>query len=128
MRLVLVAVGGVVAIGLMWVALSIAGRGLPPGVLRDAATFVPMAARAARTLLRDPRVPTRAKIAVALAVVYVICPIDLIPEFVPIVGPLDDLVVVALALRYAARRTPREALLDAWPGDPNLLGRLVPAP
>lgn len=126
MRLILLAVGSLAAICVMWAALAVAGRRLPPGVLRDAATFVPMAARAARTLLRDPRVPRRAKVAIALAVVYVICPIDLIPEFVPVVGPLDDLVVVALALRYAARRVPLEALLDAWPGDRRLLGRLVP--
>jgi uncharacterized membrane protein YkvA (DUF1232 family) len=46
-----------------------------------------------------------------------------------VIGPLDDVVVVALALRYAARQVPRELLLDAWPGDPRLLERLLgPAP
>jgi len=52
-------------------------------------------------------------------------PIDLIPEFLPIIGPLDDVVVVALALRYAARQVPREVLFEAWPEDPSLLARLI---
>ena len=54
-------------------------------------------------------------------------PVDLLPEFLPIIGPLDDVVVVALALRYAARRVPRE-VLEAWPGDPRLLERLLGTP
>jgi uncharacterized membrane protein YkvA (DUF1232 family) len=52
-------------------------------------------------------------------------PIDLIPEFLPVIGPLDDIVVVALALRYTTRQAPREALLAAWPGEPRLLERLL---
>jgi uncharacterized membrane protein YkvA (DUF1232 family) len=55
-------------------------------------------------------------------------PIDLVPEFLPVVGPLDDVVVVALALRYAARQTPRDVLVEAWPGDPGVLDRLLGAP
>jgi hypothetical protein len=42
-----------------------------------------------------------------------------------VIGPLDDVVVVALALRFAARRVPREVLLEAWPGEPRLLERLL---
>ena len=56
---------------------------------------------------------------------WVASPIDLIPEFLPVIGPLDDVVVVALALRYAARAVPREVLLEAWPGNPRLLARLL---
>jgi uncharacterized membrane protein YkvA (DUF1232 family) len=64
-----------------------------------------------------------------LAGLWLASPIDLLPEFLPVIGPLDDVVVVALALRYAARQVPRELLLDAWPGDPRLLERLLgPAP
>ena len=79
----------------------------------------------ARRLRRDPRVPRRAKLAVALAGLWVLSPIDLIPEFLPVIGPLDDVVVVALALRYAARRVPRDVLFEAWPGSPELLERLL---
>jgi hypothetical protein len=54
-----------------------------------------------------------------------LAPIDLIPEFIPVIGPLDDIVVVALALRYAGRQVPRGVLLAAWPGEPRLLERLL---
>jgi uncharacterized membrane protein YkvA (DUF1232 family) len=60
---------------------------------------------------------------------WVLSPIDLFPEFLPVIGPLDDVVVVALALRYAGRSVPRDVLLEAWPGDPSLINRLLgPAP
>ncbi len=58
---------------------------------------------------------------------WVLSPIDLIPEFLPVIGPLDDIVVVALALRYAARRIPPQALIDAWPAERRILERLAPA-
>jgi hypothetical protein len=73
-------------------------------------------------------VPFKAKTAVVLAGLCVLSPIDLLPEFLPVIGPLDDVVVVALALRYAARRVPREVLLEAWPGEPRLLERLLGTP
>jgi uncharacterized membrane protein YkvA (DUF1232 family) len=56
---------------------------------------------------------------------WVISPIDPVPEFVPVIGALDDVVVLALALRYAARQVPRAVLLEAWPGDPTMLTRLL---
>jgi uncharacterized membrane protein YkvA (DUF1232 family) len=80
-----------------------------------------------RRLRKDPRVPRGAKFAVAFAGLWVISPIDLIPEFLPVIGPLDDVVVVALALRYAARRVPRDVIFEAWPAEPRLLERLLPA-
>jgi uncharacterized membrane protein YkvA (DUF1232 family) len=78
-----------------------------------------------RRLRRDPRVPRRAKVAVVLAGLWLLSPIDLLPEFLPVIGPLDDVLVVALALRYAARRVPRDVLEEAWPGDPRVLDRLL---
>ena len=71
--------------------------------------------------------PKRVKFVVAFAGLWVLSPIDLIPEFLPIIGPLDDIVVVALALRYAAKRIPPEALIDAWPAERRILERLAPA-
>jgi uncharacterized membrane protein YkvA (DUF1232 family) len=65
------------------------------------------------------------RIVVLFALVWTLSPVDLIPEFVPIIGPLDDVVVIALALRYAAKRTPSEVLYEAWPAEPRLLARLV---
>nr|WP_239542714.1 DUF1232 domain-containing protein [Micromonospora terminaliae] len=104
-------------------------RRLPPGILRDLAAFIPDCLTTVRRLRRDPRVPRRAKAAIVFAGLWLASPIDLIPEFLPVIGPLDDIVVVALALRYAGRQVPRQVLLDAWPGEPRLLLRLLgPAP
>jgi uncharacterized membrane protein YkvA (DUF1232 family) len=121
-------VGIGIALGLMvasWAALIGLARMLPPGPLKELARFIPDCVTTVRRLRRDARVPRRAKLAVGFAGLWLLSPIDLIPEFLPVIGPLDDVVVVALALRYAARRVPRAVLLEAWPGDPRLLERLL---
>jgi len=103
----------------------VAARRLPPGPLRELARFIPDCVTTVRRLRGDARVPRRARVAVVLAGLWLASPIDLLPEFLPVIGPLDDVVVVALALRYAARQVPRQVLVDAWPGDPRLLERLL---
>jgi uncharacterized membrane protein YkvA (DUF1232 family) len=108
-----------------WAVLIALARHLPDGIAKDLARFLPDCVTTARRLRRHPDVPRRAKVAVAIAALWVLSPIDLIPEFLPVIGPLDDVVVVALALRYAARSVPRELLLDAWPGNPALMNRLL---
>ncbi|WP_241996094.1 YkvA family protein [Kribbella antiqua] len=101
---------------------------LPDGLLKQVAEFLPSCVTAARTLRKHPDVPRRAKVALLIAVVWVLSPIDLLPEFLPVIGPLDDVVAVILLLRYAARSIPRETLLGAWPTDPRLLERLLGSP
>jgi uncharacterized membrane protein YkvA (DUF1232 family) len=108
-----------------WALLLVLARRLPPGILRDLAAFIPDCVTTVRRLRKDPRVPRRARIAIVIAGIWVASPIDLIPEFIPVIGPLDDIVVVALALRYAGRQVPREVLMAAWPGEPRLLERLL---
>ena len=122
LRAVLVAVALMVT---TWALLVVLARRLPPGLLRDLASFVPDCVTTIRRLHGDPRVPRRAKVMVALAGLWLLSPIDLLPEFLPVIGPLDDVLVVALALRYAARQVPREVLVAAWPGEPRLLERLL---
>ena len=108
-----------------WGLMILLASRLPPGVARDLARFIPDCVTTVRRLRRDPRVPRSAKVAVAIAGLWVLSPIDLIPEFLPVIGPLDDVVVVALALRFAARRVPREVLLEAWPGETRIIERLL---
>jgi uncharacterized membrane protein YkvA (DUF1232 family) len=108
-----------------WAVLVVLARRLPPGLLRDLASFVPDCVTSIRRLRRDPRVPRRAKVVIALAGLWLLSPIDLLPEFLPVIGPLDDVLVVALTLRYAARQVPHEVLVAAWPGEPRLLERLL---
>ena len=110
---------------LSWMVMMLLAHRLPDGLLRQVAEFLPSCVSAARTLRRHPDVPRRAKVALLIAVLWVISPVDLLPEFLPVIGPLDDVVAVVLLLRYAARRIPRQTLLAAWPSDPRLLERLL---
>lgn len=100
-------------------------RRLPPGSARDLATVIPACLTTIRRLRGDERVPRRARIAVAFAGLWLLSPVDLIPDFLPVIGPLDDVVVVALAFRYAARQVPRSVLLEAWPAEERILSRLL---
>ena len=119
------AVIGIAVLLASWALMVVLAARLPPGILKDLAGFLPACVTTIKRLRKDPRVPRSAKLAVGFAGLWVISPIDLIPEFLPVIGPLDDIVVVALAFRYAARRIPREALFEAWPADPALLERLL---
>jgi len=121
-RLVLTGVAVLLA---SWVVLVVLATRLPEGSLKELASFLPDCVTMVRRLRRDPRVPRRAKLAVGFAGLWVLSPIDLIPEFLPVIGPLDDVVVVALALRYAARQVPSEVLFEAWPGRPSVMERLL---
>jgi uncharacterized membrane protein YkvA (DUF1232 family) len=123
LRLGLIAAVGIVC---SWAVLVVLARRLPPGTAKHLAAVLPACVTVMRRLHRDPRVPRSAKLAVAIAKLWVLSPIDLIPEFLPVIGPLDDVIVVALALRFAARRVPRDVLFEAWPAEPRLLERLVP--
>jgi uncharacterized membrane protein YkvA (DUF1232 family) len=125
MGLIRLALIGAAILVASWGVLVLLARRLPPGSMKDLASVLPACVTTARRLRGDPRVPRRAKVAVAFAALWVISPIDLIPEFLPVIGPLDDVVVIALALRYAARQVPREVLFEAWPAEPRLLERLV---
>ncbi len=119
---------GLIGIGLVvasWAGLVVLAARLPEGSLKELASFLPDCVTTVRRLRTDPRVPRRAKLAVGFAGLWVLSPIDLIPEFLPIIGPLDDVVVVALALRYAARQVPPKVLFEAWPGKRSVIERLV---
>ena len=117
----------VVSVLLFWVLLAVLAGRLPEGSLKELTGFLPACIITARRLGSDPRVPRRARLALGFAALWVLSPIDLIPEFLPVVGPLDDVAVVALALRYAARQVPRQVLLEAWPANPSTIERLLGA-
>jgi uncharacterized membrane protein YkvA (DUF1232 family) len=123
--------GLAVGLGLLlvsWALLVLLAARLPEGSMKELAAFLPDCVTTARRLRKDPRVPTRARLAVGFALLWVLSPIDLIPEFLPVIGPLDDVVVVALAFRYAARQVPRSVLLEAWPGEPATIERVLGGP
>jgi uncharacterized membrane protein YkvA (DUF1232 family) len=69
-----------------------------------------------KRLLGDPRVPRRAKIGLGLLVPYLTSPIDLIPDFIPVLGQLDDALLVAAAVAYTARVAGADVVREQWPG------------
>jgi uncharacterized membrane protein YkvA (DUF1232 family) len=104
------------------VVLVIVGRVL---LARELALLLPNLIRLFGSLLRDARVPIRAKIVLAVASLWLASPIDLIPEFLPIVGSLDDAVVAAVALRFVLGTTDSAIVREHWHGDPATLERLL---
>ena len=94
-------------------ALWLAGRGADARAL---ARLLPDCAVLLRRLLRDPRVPRREKLLLGLLVAYLVLPIDLVPDFVPVAGQLDDAIVVALVLRRLLRRAEPAIVHGHWPG------------
>jgi uncharacterized membrane protein YkvA (DUF1232 family) len=99
-------------------ALVAAGHGTEASAL---ARFVPDCVVLVRRLLGDPRVPVESKVLLGLLVVYLVSPIDLIPDFIPVAGQLDDAIVAALVLRAVLRSGGEALLREHWTGPPRSL-------
>jgi len=87
--------------------------------LGELVRVVPDVLRLVRRLLADRAVPFGVKAALVGLLAWLVNPIDLIPEFIPLLGPLDDVVVAVLVLRYVWRRLGDEELRRRWPGTPE---------
>jgi uncharacterized membrane protein YkvA (DUF1232 family) len=94
-------------------ALAIAGR---PADAVALARFVPDCVMLVRRLLGDPRVPRRSRLMLVALLGYLVCPIDLIPDFIPVAGQFDDAVLLALVLHHLVRISGPEVVRDHWPG------------
>lgn len=115
LRLVLAILGGIVLawaflLVLLWLCRP---KNVP---LRDALRIVPDILRLVRSLVADRTMPRRVRISLVVLVVWLISPIDPVPEFLPVIGPLDDVVVAVLVLRYVRRRLGEDELRRRWPG------------
>jgi len=109
---------GLAAAWLLFVALLWSLR--PRDVrLRDLVRVVPDVVRLCRDLLADREAPMAVRVAIGGLLVYLVNPIDLIPEFIPVLGPLDDVVVGVLVLRFVRRRIGVEGLRARWRGTPD---------
>lgn len=84
--------------------------------LRDALRLGPDLLRLIRRLATDRAVPLRARLMLAALAVYLILPIDLVPDFLPVIGYADDVVLLAVVLRVAVRSAGADALVRHWPG------------
>ena len=78
-----------------------------------------------RRIVGDPRVPRRSKVVLVAALAYIAVPIDLVPDFLPVVGYLDDAVILALALRSALKVAGWPLVAEHWPGSEQSLAGLV---
>jgi uncharacterized membrane protein YkvA (DUF1232 family) len=116
---VLIGIGAALAVyASLIVALLAAGRHTDARAL---ARFIPDCIVLFRRLLSDPRVPRSRKVVIGGLVLYLAMPIDLVPDFIPVVGQLDDAIVVALVLRTVLRSGGPALLREHWPGPANSL-------
>ena len=92
--------------------------------LRDIAMLVPSLARLLARLARDETLPLRVRARIYAAIAYNVQPINLIPDFVPVVGMVDNVVVILWALHGTVRGAGREAIVRNWTGTPEGLATL----
>jgi uncharacterized membrane protein YkvA (DUF1232 family) len=92
---------------------------------RALAGFIPDCVGLFRRLLADARVPRSRKFALVLLIAYLALPIDLVPDFIPFAGQLDDAILAALALRFVLRGAGPQLLVEHWRGPPDGLRVLM---
>jgi uncharacterized membrane protein YkvA (DUF1232 family) len=101
----------------MVLALLVAARRQrDPARLPDLVRLAPDTARLVGRLAKDPTLPRTVRWRLAALLVYLVSPIDLVPDFVPVVGLLDDAIVLTLTLRSVVRAAGTEAIDRQWPG------------
>lgn len=107
---------------LLIVAIVLAGR---KTAAKEIATLLPNFIIMFKGLMKDPRVPRGSKWLLAFGAAWVASPIDLLPEFLPVLGPLDDAVVVALILRHLLKKAGEDVVREHWCGEPSTMDMLL---
>ena len=106
---------------LAWVALIAALVIMRPrgGLLREALRLLPDVLRLLPRLAADRALPRGVRLRLALLLAYLASPIDLVPDFIPVIGYADDAIIVAAVLWSVARRAGVQAVQRHWPGTPD---------
>ena len=114
-------IGVAAGLVLLWLALVITLAVVRPADLEvtDILRLLPDTVVLLRRPAADPELPRGVRIRLGLLLLYLILPIDLIPDFIPVIGYADDAIIVALALRSVTRRAGPAALERYWPGTPE---------
>jgi uncharacterized membrane protein YkvA (DUF1232 family) len=115
-------VAWIILVAIVW--LHRPSRALAGSALR----LIPDLIRLTRALTGDPATPVRVKVVLVGLLIYLVSPIDLIPDFIPVLGSVDDLAITALVLRWAGRRVGTDQVRRHWAGSPaglELLLRLL---
>ena len=107
-----------VALLLIWIALLIALLAANPGKaqLKEALRLLPDLLRLLRRLAADRTLPRGVRVRLGLLLVYLAVPIDLIPDFIPVIGYADDAIIVTAVLRSTVRRAGLDTVRKHWPG------------
>ncbi|MDF5754256.1 YkvA family protein [Spongiactinospora sp. TRM90649] len=113
-----VLLGLVVAVLALWAVLVLALMVVRPrgGLPREALRLLPDVLRLTRRLAADSGLPGGVRVRLALLLAYLVVPIDLVPDFIPVVGYADDAILVAVVLRSVVRRAGLDAVRRHWPG------------
>jgi uncharacterized membrane protein YkvA (DUF1232 family) len=119
------AIVGFAVLVALTMSMVLIARVLPPGRSRELIGFIPNCVVLLSRLRHDHRLPWRARLVLGAAFAYVVSPVQILPNFVPVIGQADDVFAVTVALRYACRRLPRAEVEALWPGDPAYLDRLL---
>jgi uncharacterized membrane protein YkvA (DUF1232 family) len=124
-----IAIGIAAGLSLMWLALvaalwSAKGR-FDLAMLRDLLRMLPDLLRLLKRLAADPALPRGVRIRLWLLLAYLITPIDLVPDFIPVIGYADDVVIVAITLRSIIRHSGPDAITRHWPGTSGGLAAIL---
>jgi uncharacterized membrane protein YkvA (DUF1232 family) len=122
----MIPVSVVAALILVWPALAAALWLLRPDKVgvQDMLRLLPDVLRLLKRLAVDPEMPRRIRVALIALLAFIASPIDLIPDFIPVLGIADDVIITALVLRWITRTAGPEALTAHWPGTPDGLAAL----
>jgi len=122
-----IAVGIAAALAAIWLALAVTlWIAKPDDVgIRDMLRLLPDVLRLLKRLATDPQLPRRIRIVLIVLLAFIASPIDLIPDFIPVIGFADDVIITALVLRWVSRTAGADALAAHWPGTPDGLGALL---
>ncbi|MCA2226162.1 YkvA family protein [Nonomuraea aurantiaca] len=111
-------IGVAVALLVTWLALIAALAVFRPrgGLLREALRLLPDVLRLVRRLAADRELPRGVRVRLGLLLAYLAMPLDLVPDFIPVLGYADDAIIVTAVLRSVVRRAGLEAVRRHWPG------------
>jgi uncharacterized membrane protein YkvA (DUF1232 family) len=93
--------------------------------LRELLGLIPDILRLLRSLIADPTTPLDVRLVLIGLLAWIVSPIDLIPEFIPVLGPMDDVVVAIVAMRYVRRRVGADDLRQRWVGSDGGFALLI---
>jgi uncharacterized membrane protein YkvA (DUF1232 family) len=109
----------------VWVAAVLLIRFLPDGVVKSTISLLPSTLTLFQGLIRSRSVPRRARVILLAGFLYAVSPVTIIPDFIPVIGKVDNILALVLALRWSSKMIPSQLLLEAWPGKPSQLKLLV---